>query len=75
MSLSASQRKANDKYIAANYRQVKLSMPREEAETLETYCTAHGLTKAGFIRVAIKEKMKRDQTAAEGADNVEDGTG
>ncbi len=64
MALSASQRKANDKYIAANYKQVKLSMPKEEAETLETYCAANGLTKAGFIRVAIKEKMERDQTAS-----------
>ena len=71
MALSASQRKANDKYIAANYRQVKLSMPKEEAETLEIYCAAHGLTKAGFIRVAIKEKMERDQAAAEGIETIE----
>ena len=33
MALSASQRKANDKYIKENYKQVKLSMPKEEAET------------------------------------------
>lgn len=61
MALSASQRKANDKYIKENYRQVKLSMPKDEAETLETYCAARGLTKAGFIRTAVKEKMERDQ--------------
>jgi len=61
MALSASQRKANDKYIKENYKQVKLSMPKEEAETLEAYCAAHNLTKAGFIRTAIKEKMQRDQ--------------
>lgn len=60
MPLSASQRKANDKYIQANYRQVKLSMPIAEADALEEYCVAHGCTKAGFIRQAIKEKMKRD---------------
>lgn len=63
MALSASQRKANDKYIKENYKQVKLSMPKEEAETLEAYCAAHGLTKAGFIRLAVKEKMERDQSA------------
>ena len=56
MALSASQRKANDKYIKENYKQVKLSMPKEEAKTLEAY-----LTKAGSIRTAIKEKMQRDQ--------------
>lgn len=62
MALSAAQRKANDKYIKENYRQVKLSMPKEEAEILERYCNEHKLKKAGFIRAAIKEKMQRDQS-------------
>lgn len=60
MALSPAQRKANDKYIAENYKQVKLSMPKAEAEMLENYCKKHNLTKAGFIREAIKEKMLRD---------------
>ena len=59
MSLSAAQRKANDKYIASNYRQVKLSMPNAEAEDLESFCTARKLSKAGFIRSAIKAEMQR----------------
>lgn len=69
VALSAAQRKANDKYIKENYRQVKLSMPKVEAEILETYCASRGLTKAGFIRTAIKEKMQRDQTQAT-VDNI-----
>lgn len=60
MALSAAQRKANDKYIKEHYTQVKLSMPNQEAEALEAYCAAHDLTKAGFIRQAIKEKMERE---------------
>ncbi len=60
MALTEAQRKANDKYIAQNYKQVKLSMPKNEAEKLEKYCSDRGLTKAGFIREAIKEKMERD---------------
>jgi hypothetical protein len=60
-ALSSSQRKANDKYIREHYSQVKLSMPNEEAEILDAYCKARGLTKAGFIRDAIKEKMARDR--------------
>lgn len=60
MALSDAQRKANDKYIKEHYKQVKLSMPNEEAEILEAYCAAHGYTKAGFIRQAIREKMERD---------------
>lgn len=65
MALSDAQRKANDKYIKEHYRQVKLSMPNEEADALENHCTAHGYTKAGFIRQAIREKMDRDNTAAQ----------
>lgn len=64
MALSDAQRKANDKYIKEHYRQVKLSMPNEEADALEEYCAAHSYTKAGFIRQAIREKMERDSTAA-----------
>lgn len=63
MALSDAQRKANDKYIKEHYKQVKLSMPNEEADTLEEYCAAHGYTKAGFIRQAIREKMQRDNGA------------
>ncbi len=59
-ALSAAQRKANDKYIKENYSQVKLSMPNAEAKALDAYCKSRGLTKAGFIRTAIKEKMERD---------------
>ena len=60
MALSEAQRKANDKYIKDNYKQVKLSMPNEEAATLEKHCADFGYTKAGFIRQAIKEKIERD---------------
>ena len=43
-----------------NYKQVKLSMPNAEAEALERYCEIKNLTKAGFIRQAIKDKMERE---------------
>ncbi len=60
MALTEAKRKANDKYIKGHYTQVKLSMPNDEADTLSNYCEKYGLTKAGFIRTAIKEKMERD---------------
>ena len=63
MALTDAQRKANDKYIKEHYRQVKLSMPNEEADTLEQHCKKFGYTKAGFIRQAIQEKMERDTQA------------
>lgn len=63
MALSETQRKANDKYFAAHYSQVKLSMPNDEAEALAVHCAEHGRTKAGFIREAIKEKIEREAKA------------
>lgn len=60
MALSDAQRKANEKYIREHYRQVKLSMPNEEADALESHCKAFSYTKAGFIRQAIREKIDRD---------------
>lgn len=60
LALSEAQRRANDKYIKENYKQVKLSMPNEEARMLEDYCKRKECSKAGFIRQAIKEKMERE---------------
>ena len=48
-------------YLKENYKQVKLSMPIEEAEALELYCKEKGHTRAGFIRQAIKDKMERGE--------------
>lgn len=60
MPLTEARKKANEKYIQNNYKQVKLSMPNAEAEALEEYCKAKECSKAGFIRQAIKEKMERE---------------
>ena len=60
LALTDARKKANEKYIQNNYKQLKLSMPKAEAETLDEYCKAKNLTKAGFIRQAIKEKMERE---------------
>ena len=60
MALSAAQRKANDKYIKENYAQVKLSMPKAEAQALDAYCKVKGYTKAGFIRDLIKKHMEME---------------
>ena len=59
--VSEAKKKANNKWIKANYTQVKLSMPNEEAEALDNYCKEKGHTKAGFIRQAIKDKMERNE--------------
>ena len=60
LALSEARKKANEKWTKENYKQVKLSMPNEEAEILEKYCDVKKCSKAGFIRQAIKEKMERE---------------
>ena len=64
MALSEAQRRANDKYIKDHYRQVKLSMPNDEAERLEEHCKEFQYSKAGFIRQAIREKIERERQMA-----------
>ena len=72
MPVSEAQRRAHEKYFKENYRQVKLSMPNEEAEALEKHCASNGYTKAGFIRQAIREKMERGHTANLGDNATEE---
>jgi hypothetical protein len=64
MALSEAQRRANDKYIKEHYKQVKLSMPNDEAELLEEHCKEFQYSKAGFIRQAIREKIERERQMA-----------
>lgn len=61
ITLTEAQKKANEKYIKTHYKQVKLSMPNEEAEVLNNYCKEKGHTKNGFIRQAIKDKIERNE--------------
>lgn len=61
MAVSEAQKRASKKYFDNNYRQVKLSMPIKEAETLDIYCKEHGYSKAGLIRALIKEKLEESQ--------------
>ena len=58
MAVSEAQKRASKKYFDNNYRQVKLSMPIKEAETLDIYCKEHKCSKDGFIRALIREKLE-----------------
>lgn len=51
--------RANKKYFAKAYKQVKLAMPNAEAERLTEFCKTHNLTKAGLIRRLLTEYMDR----------------
>lgn len=67
---SEAQRKANKKYFAENYRQVKLAMPNDEADALRQYCKNHGLTVAGFIRGLVRDAIAAGVQAIPVGDNA-----
>lgn len=51
----------DQKYFKEKYAQVKLSMPKPEAEALDAYCKKHNLSRAGLIRQLIKDKIESDE--------------
>lgn len=60
MAVSDAQKRASEKYFKNNYAQVRLTMPKTEAEALAAYCKEHGLTKQGFIRDLIKREINKE---------------
>ena len=54
MPLTEAKKKSNEKYFKENWKQVKLSMPNNEADIFTEYCDSHNISKAGFIRNTIK---------------------
>lgn len=60
MALSEAKKRANKKWNDENYKQVKLSMPKSEAEALDKYCKKNNISKAGFIRQLIKDRIAED---------------
>lgn len=53
MALSDSKRKANDKYLKANYEHITLSVPKGTRETWKELASARGLSLCEFIRLAV----------------------
>ena len=64
MSVSEAQRKASKKYFDKAWSQVKLTMPKDEADALRQYCSGHGLSVAGFIRGLVRDAIAADPVQA-----------
>lgn len=62
MATSEAQKRASKKYFDSHYRQVKLTMPVEEAEALTEYCERNNYTKQGLIRELIKERINQSKS-------------
>lgn len=59
--LTEKQRAANEKYIAANYKQIAVRWPIEFAEAVKKAAEDSGESLAGYMRRAIEAQMERDK--------------
>lgn len=51
-----SQKRANKKWLAENYEQIAIRVPKGTKDRLKSYAAAHGMSMAAFIQAACKEK-------------------
>ncbi len=57
MAVSKAQQKAVNKYMAANYDRINLTVPKGRKEIIQAHAEAHGESVNGFINRAIGEAM------------------
>lgn len=70
MAVSKAQQRATNKWMAANYDRVNLTLPKGQKEVVQSHAAALGESVNGFIGRAISETMVRDggRTASETAE-------
>ena len=57
MAVSKAQQKAVNKYMAANYDRINLTVPKGKKEEIQAFAEANGESVNGFINRAISETM------------------
>ena len=66
MAVSKAQQKAVNKYMAANYDRINLTLPKGQKDIIKAHAESRGESVNGFITRAIGETMERDKGAGEG---------
>ena len=61
MGSTDAQKRAVKKYRNSKYARITIDMSKKEKETIDFYCKSHNISKAGFIRAAVWEKMEREK--------------
>ena len=61
MAISAARHKANEKYNAKAYEEIKVRVSKGDKEKIKEHADARGESVNGFIGRAISEQMKRDE--------------
>lgn len=63
VAVSKAQQRAVNKYMAANYDRINLTVPKGQKEVVQAHAEAHSESVNGFINRAIQETMERDNDA------------
>lgn len=67
MAVSKAQQKAVNKYMAANYDRINLTVPKGRKEEIQAFAAQTGESVNGFINRAIGEAMGKSSQNAAGA--------
>lgn len=60
VAVSKAQQRAVNKYMAANYDRINLTVPKGKKDTIQAHAEAQGQSVNAYINAAIDEKMSRE---------------
>ena len=63
MAVSKAQQKAVNKYMAANYDRINLTVDKGRKDIIKAHAESRGESVNGFINRAIDEAMERDKAS------------
>ena len=66
--ISEARRRANEKYNAKAYEEIKVRVPKGKKEIVQAHAEARKESVNGFINRAISEAMERDKAAQDPPD-------
>lgn len=72
--ISEARRRANEKYNAKAYEEIKVRVPKGKKEIVQAHAEARKESVNGFINRAISETMERDQAAQDPPDGPPEST-
>ena len=61
MAISEARKRANEKYNAKAYDQIKIVVKKGEKDIIKAYAESQGMSLNGFINQAIKEAMEQNK--------------
>ena len=72
--ISEARRRANEKYNAKAYEEIKVRVPKGKKEIVQAHAEARKESVNGFINRAISETMERDKAAQDPPDGPPEST-